>query len=113
MIFLLFKDTSSVLNELCKKIDGLKLTVENLQSSIDTLQGQVTVMSDRQVLTLETLERLDRSVAQVFDRLDLLERQPAPAPVVPSPALNTSFSEEIIFQARTQLNVDLTVPLVK
>ena len=94
-------------NELCKKIDEMKLSVENIQTSIDTLQGQVTVLSDRQV---ETIEKIDRNFANVIDRLDVLERQPAP--VVPAPVINPNFTEEIIVQAREQLNVDLTVPMV-
>jgi len=100
-------DSSCVLNEMCKKIDTLRLAVESIQTSLDTLQGQLTVLSDRQV---ETLEKIDRNFGNVMDRLDALERQPAQ--VIPAPVVNANFTEEIIVQAREQLNVDLTVPLV-
>ncbi|CAF1083655.1 unnamed protein product [Brachionus calyciflorus] len=100
-------DLTYLLNELCKKVDTLTIAVGAIQNSVDTLQGQMTVLSDRQV---ENLEKVERNHANVIERFDTLERQPIP--VIQTPATNPNFSEEMIIQAREQLNVDLTVPLI-
>ncbi|CAF1071720.1 unnamed protein product [Brachionus calyciflorus] len=104
-----------LLNQLLIKLETLTVNVEALSTSVSRIETQIEQIKIEQRDSNLILERHDRNLRAIFEKLEELERTP---PVVNLPAtpvqntINQIFTPEIILQARDQLGINLDVELV-